>query len=106
MTSIEAIEQNARMLQLSLCVNPKLERRVTVMNVGLADRPQTCVVVSSDIDVSSGEVRCDLDSTNLQGVKTEPGLEVRGSVKVVTLDSVLGSRDYFMAKLDVRKQQG
>ena len=94
-----------RMLELSLCVNPRLSKHVTVRHVGVADQPKTCFVVSSEIDVSNGELRCNLPEREGDRIKqlaeTEPGYEVRSVVQVVTLDSLLGSTNHFMAKLDV-----
>jgi FkbM family methyltransferase len=96
-TTIEAMTQNARMLNMTLCANPMLAHRVDLFNVGVSEKPGKCLIVSGNDNKADGILRCDLAEPSQ--FKQE-GYSVRGVVEIKTLDSMLKG-DYFMLKMDI-----
>ena len=96
-TAFEAMQKNARILNVSLCANPDLERFVTLHNVGLSDKPGKCFIVSADTNLADGIMRCDLKRA--EDFKQE-GYKVRGEIKLETMDAMVKG-DYFMMKIDI-----
>jgi len=94
-TSFEAMKKNAAMLSVSLCANPELEKLVTLNVVGLADEKKTCIIVSGDINVADGILRCDLPNA-----EAWEGYHVRETVELDTMNRLVHG-DYFMMKIDI-----
>jgi len=102
-TAFEAMAKNARLIKVSLCANPELEKRITLHNVGLADKSKKCFIVSSDSNQADGILKCNppkgFDPVAYSTTK-EHDYQVRGEVQLETMNTML-SGDYFMMKIDI-----
>jgi len=95
-TAFEAMKRNAVLLNVSLCANPDLQKLVTLNNVGFADKPQQCVIVSGDDNKADGILRCDVNASQFK----QEGYRVRETLQLETMDKLL-HEDYFMMKIDI-----
>ena len=96
-TALEAMQKNAAIQNVSLCANPKLEQLVTLRNVGLADKPGKCFIVSDNKNQADGIMRCDIKKR--EDFKKE-GYQIRGEIKLETMNTIVKG-DYFMMKIDI-----
>jgi len=96
-TALEAMQKNAAIQNVSLCANPKLEQLVTLRNVGLADKPGKCFIVSDNKNQADGIMRCDIKKR--EDFKQE-GYQIRGEIKLETMNTIVKG-DYFMMKIDI-----
>jgi len=70
---------------------------VTLNVVGLADEKKTCIIVSGDINVADGILRCDLPNAE---AFSQEGYHVRETVELDTMNRLVHG-DYFMMKIDI-----
>ena len=95
--AVEAMTRNQQAINGSLCLNPHLRSRITIVPtalVGQSDLHKTCVIESSKDEGSSGHLRCDGEC--------EVGKSC-DAVPISTLDSVLSRVSLVpqVAKIDV-----
>ncbi|GAB4814954.1 hypothetical protein N2152v2_002000 [Parachlorella kessleri] len=87
--TFEAMFANAQTIRHSICANPGMEERVTLVNKGLGKEPGKCVIYSGANNRGNGFLRCGADAEKLhpgmQGVK-------RGELEIVRLDDYLQGR--------------
>ena len=91
---------NAKMINVSLCANPSLEKLVTLNNIGLSDSAKTCQIISGWNNKADGVVNCcDTDPETYKPDPNDP-YYIRGSIQLGTINDLL-DQDYFMMKMDI-----
>ena len=88
--AVEPMPSNLQLLRRSLCRNPHLASRVTLLGIGLTsslEPNQTCTMYSHNINVGDGMTHCTTDRVPL---KVPPDYEIRATIPMHPLDHVLG----------------
>jgi len=82
--AIEAMKVNQHALKLTLCANPDVARRVTLLPVALGRAPAKCALLSEEQNTLDGTVRCGKDAESAAS-----NLVRRQEVDIRRLDDVL-----------------
>jgi len=98
-SAFEAMTLNAKMINVSLCANPSLDKLVTLHNIGLSDSTKTCYIVSGWNNRADGMVNCGIDPETYKPDQANP-YYIRGSIQLGTINDLL-DQDYFMMKMDI-----
>jgi FkbM family methyltransferase len=89
----EAFRSNVDLILLSVCLNPGLQRRVTVFHAALSDVPQECMLLSGPRNFGDGYLRCD-------GEVVPPGYALRSKLTTSRLDAMVPAS---VPRVDVMK---
>ncbi|KNC85862.1 hypothetical protein SARC_01971 [Sphaeroforma arctica JP610] len=105
--SVEPLPSNIQLLQLTACLNPGFEEKLTIMPFGLGTEPATCHVVSSDNNLGDGHTVCSEEALTTflaeQRLKTPEQYSIRSSMEIVRLDDIIDTEitPVFALKIDV-----
>lgn len=103
--AFEPNPSNLALQTLSLCLNPRLARRIITYPVGLYDRePTRCEIYSHPRNVGNTHTMCGTIQEIADRVAAHEPLELRGNVQMRTLDSLIPEWLFYadkIVKLDV-----
>jgi len=88
--AFEPMPANVKLLRSNLCANDPYQERVSLLTLGLSDKPATCEVYVPPGNKGDGVLSCPAaeDGTDKQGISTDTYLPI-GHVHVVCLDDLL-----------------
>lgn len=87
--AFEPMPANVKLLRTNLCANDPHQERVSLLNLGLSDKPATCGVYVPPGNKGDGVLSCPVaeDGTGRKGIRTDTYLP-NGQVDVVRLDDL------------------
>lgn len=83
------MQNNVALLRSSVCANPQFSTCITVYPVGLSSENTTCWVISEDINLGDGHIRCGIDTIEVLMTTFASNYKARGSMLVRKLEDLV-----------------
>lgn len=104
--AVEPMTKNRALMNATLCMNPDLASRITVLSTALASSPgRTCGIFSPESNAGDGVLACSSDEIKSISARAKAGVIQREEVQLTTLDDLLEAHpDVFGDRIDVVKE--
>jgi len=101
-TAVEALEMNRELIKATMCANPDLAARITLVESAVSSKVGQCTIFSDSTNVGDGALAC--DEVQLKSYKEHVNRTYvqRGTVPLQLLDTVMaGKPPQGIVKMDV-----
>mmetsp|Transcript_127097 Transcript_127097/g.220265 ORF Transcript_127097/g.220265 Transcript_127097/m.220265 type:complete len:354 (+) Transcript_127097:70-1131(+) len=106
--AVEPMTANRALMNATLCMNPDLASKVTVLSTALArdvSPGRKCGIFSSESNAGDGVMACSSEEIKAISARAQAGVMEREEVELTTLDDLIESNpDVFGDRIDVVKE--